>query len=372
VIAALRARLHALARLLYEEHRAPGRVAAAIFVGAVVGTTPFFGFHILICLALSIVLRLNKVIVYAAANISIPPVAPFLGLASVELGEKILHGRFLGLARAMFHETPARVLAERFFVAWLVGGAVIGAALGFIGGAVAYAILVRRPQALLRPETPTERIATAIQQARFRYDREPGRFKWYARMKYVMDPCYRAIAAKIPPRTFTVDLGTGLGMLPVLLGILGEDRRALGVEWDAEKAEAGARAAAGLAGIEVTTGDVREFAIPTCDAITVVDVLHYYDAEAQRALLARCASALRSGGVLLVREGDGARRGGSRFTRFVERFVTRLGWNRGPAVRFRPAADLEADLRALGLAVTRDEVAGRMHPGNVLFEARRC
>jgi hypothetical protein len=28
-----------------------------------------------------------------------------------------------------------------------------------------------------------------------------------------------------------------------------------------------------------------------------------------------------------------------------------------------------ADLRALGFAVDRDEVAGRLHPGNVLLEA---
>jgi uncharacterized protein (DUF2062 family)/SAM-dependent methyltransferase len=370
VIRALRARLHALAALLYREHRAPGRVAAAIFVGAVVGATPFFGLHILICLGLSFVLRLNKLIVYAAANISIPPLVPLLGVSCVEMGELVLHGRFLGLTRALFHEEPARKLAERFFVSWLVGGLVVGGAIGLVGGAIAYVILRRRAGVV--SEDAVEVIERAIELARHRYDREPGRFKWYARMKYLMDPCYRAIAAKIPAGAYTVDLGTGLGMLPVLLGLLGQDRRALGVEWDGEKAEAGARAAAGLAGIEVTKGDVRELDIPRCDVITLVDVLHYYDADAQRALLARCVAALAPGGVLLVREGDGARRGGSRFTRFIERLVTRLGWNRGPQVRFRPADELEADLRALGCAVARDEVAGRMHPGNVLFEARRC
>ena len=43
-------------------------------------------------------------------------------------------------------------------------------------------------------------------------------------MKYVMDPCYRAIAALVPPGAYTVDLGSGLGMLPVLLGVLGAER----------------------------------------------------------------------------------------------------------------------------------------------------
>ena len=357
--------MHELGAALLREHRAPGRVAAAIFVGAVVGCTPFFGFHILLCLALSVLFRLNKVIVYAAANLSIPPMVPILGFVSVELGERILHGRFLGLDRALFHGEPARVLARRFFAAWLVGGAVLGAVVGLVGGALAYAILRRRAAAVVADDL----IGRAIEVARRRYDREPGRLKWYARMKYVMDPCYRAIAAKVPAGAFTVDLGTGLGMLPVLLGLLGDGRRALGIEWDATKAEAGVRAAAGLAGIEIVAGDARSAELPPCDVIAIVDVLHYYDAETQRALLGRCKAALRTGGRLLVREGDGGRRGGSRWTRWVERTVTRLGWNRGPEVRFRPIAELEDDLRALGFTVARDEVAGALHPGNVLLEA---
>jgi hypothetical protein len=101
-------------------------------------------------------------------------------------------------------------------------------------------------------------------------------------------------------------------------------------------------------------------------------MLHYYDADAQRALLKRCRDALRPGGRLLVREGDGARSGGARFTRAVEALVTRLGWNRGPKVRFRPIGELTADLEALGFAVRVDEVAGRMHPGNVLLIAERA
>ncbi|MEO6954245.1 MAG: DUF2062 domain-containing protein [Polyangia bacterium] len=359
----LRARIHALWLVLVSEHRAPGRVAAAVLVGAMVGCTPLFGFHILVCLVLAWALRLNKVIVYAAANLSIPPLVPFIGFASVQLGERIRNHHFLPANLALFRVEPARVLAARFFWSWMVGGTVLGATLGAIGGATAYVFLRRRHELVVDP------IRDAIELARHRYDREPGRFKWYARMKYMMDPCYRAIAAHVRPGTFTVDLGTGLGMLPVLLGLLGE-RQALGIEWDAAKAEAGQRAAAGLAGIGIVTGDAREYPLPPCDVVTVVDVLHYYDDDTQRRVLARCRAALRPGGVLLVREGDGARVGGSRFTRAVEQTVTKLGWNRGPAVRFRPITELETELRELGFTVERDEVAGTLHPGNVLLVAR--
>jgi len=103
------------------------------------------------------------------------------------------------------------------------------------------------------------------------------------------------------------------------------------------------------------------------DVITLVDMLHYWGPGEQRALLSRCRAALRPGGRLLVREGDPSRRGGARWTRAVEAVVTKLGWNRGPAVRFRPVDELRADLEALGFRVRIDEVAGRTHPGNVLF-----
>jgi len=96
-------------------------------------------------------------------------------------------------------------------------------------------------------------------------------------------------------------------------------------------------------------------------------VLHYYDVDTQRAVLARCRAALRFVGRLLVREGDRDRAGGAVWIRLVERAAVALGWNRGPSVRFRPVADLRADLEALGFRVQVDEVAGKLHPGNVLL-----
>jgi len=139
-------------------------------------------------------------------------------------------------------------------------------------------------------------------------------------MKYVMDPCYRAIAPQVPEGAFAVDLGTGLGMLPVLLGLMG--RRALGIEWDKAKVACGVHAAQGL-DVQIVEGDVRSFAIPACDVITLVDMLHYYDADTQRALLRRCRDALNENGRILVREGDRARRGGARWTRLVENWMVR-------------------------------------------------
>jgi uncharacterized protein (DUF2062 family)/2-polyprenyl-3-methyl-5-hydroxy-6-metoxy-1,4-benzoquinol methylase len=357
----LRRRIHELWRTIVHEHTAPARVAAAIVVGAIVGCTPLFGLHIVVCLGLAWALGLNKLIVYGAANLSIPPLVPLIGFASVQLGERLRHGAWLALERRDFALANMRVLVRVFFVDWMIGGVVLGAAIGVVAGGITWLILHRR-----RRRAP-DAIDAAIELARRRYDGLHPRFKWYARTEYVMDPCYRVIAPLVPAGAFAVDLGSGLGMLPVLLGVLGDGRRALGVEWDRKKVECGAHAAEGLADIRVVEGDARSVELPPCDVITLVDMLHYWDAGSQRALLARCRAALRPGGRLLVREGDPSRRGGARWTRAVEALVTRLGWNRGPEVRFRPVDELRADLEALGFRVRIDEVAARTHPGNVLF-----
>ncbi|MDB4970034.1 MAG: hypothetical protein JWN44_5723 [Myxococcales bacterium] len=362
----LRRRLHALWRELLQEHTAPGRLAAAVLVGCIVGCTPLFGLHFFVCVALAYALGLNKLVVYGAANLSIPPMVPLLGFASVQLGERLSHGRWLALHRSDFALANVRALAKVFFVDWMVGGLVLGAAIGVVAGGLTWAILARRRT---RAGAAGDALGQAIERARRRYDGLHPKYKWYARMKYVMDPCYRAIVPLVPPGAFTVDLGSGLGMLPVLLGVVGDGRRALGVEWDAAKVACGAHASRDLDGIQVLEGDARDADLPACDVITLVDMLHYWDAGVQRALLSRCRAALRPGGRLLVREGDPAARGGARWTRFVEGVVTRLGWNRGPAVRFRPVAELRADLEALGFAVRIDEVAARTHPGNVLLVA---
>jgi SAM-dependent methyltransferase len=227
----------------------------------------------------------------------------------------------------------------------------------------------------LRPRGSAERrgardpIERALKAAAARYVGLHPRFLWYARVKYRTDPCYRAIARHIGEDSFTVDLGTGLGMLPVLLGELGERRRALGVEWDREKVRCGLHASRGLPGVEMVEGDLDAFVLPACDVISLVDVLHYFEAGKQDEILKRCREALGPGGRLLIRDGDGARPGGARFTRIVERWVTRMGWNRGPVVRFRPISEVRAALVALGFRVDEDEVAGRFYPGNVLLVA---
>ena len=389
---ALRLRARELARLIWREHRSPARVAGALFVGFIVGCTPLFGLQLFLCMGLSWLLRLNLPIMYGAANISIPPLVPLLGWASVELGTYAASGRLLALSRADFTAARLPGTLKVCFWAWLRGGILLGAALGAVVGGVVYGLLRRRARVLpleeivperslepaggvdgAAPAAPTVRpdIAAALTAAARRYAATPRRFRYYARAKYRLDPCYSALCARIPAGAAVVDLGCGLGMLAVALAELGEGRCTLGIDWDGAKIAAGQQAAVGLAGVTLRQGDLREQTLAACDFITLVDVLHYYEPAVQTRVLQRAAAALRPGGQLLIRETDPARRGGARLTRFIERLMVRLGWNRGPAVHYRPLAELHAELCALGLATEQLELAGATHPGNVLVCARR-
>ena len=369
-------RVRGFVRAVASAHGSPARLFAACVVGGVIGSTPFYGLHLPICILLARVLRLNQVAVYGTANISIPPLAPLLAFGCIEIGSRVLtgHGVPLTLAamRAATHGTAPWALARDVLLAWLVGAPLLGSAIGAVIGAVVYVAARTREQGRLarRPSIEPFMAATAELNARFRH--APMGIRQYVKWKVRLDPVYRAVAEGIADSARVVELGAGLGILPILLSLLGVHRKVIGVDWDEDKVREGRVAAAGLR-VDLIVADVREWEPPPCDVLIIVDVLHYFDAQTQRAILERAAGALVAGGTLLVRDADAARgRGGS--TRALERLAVMLGWTRSAqGTNFRPASAVVEELRTLGLTdVTAGEVAGRFHPGNALIRARKA
>jgi len=69
--------------------------------------------------------------------------------------------------------------------------------------------------------------------------------------------------------------------------------------------------------------DMRHAALPACDLVVVLDVLHYVDHAAQQAVLAGVRDALQaSQGRLLLRIGDAGSRRGFAVSQWVDRAVT--------------------------------------------------
>jgi len=131
------ARLRRLYLTLRTEHTTPGKVAAAVGVGAFVGCSPLWGLHFALAVALAWIFRLNRVLVYAAANLANPVTGPFILFAEIQIGHRIMRGSWPGLSAAQAFEAGLAGFSVDLLLGSVVVGAVLGAVLGlaiWIGG----------------------------------------------------------------------------------------------------------------------------------------------------------------------------------------------------------------------------------------------
>jgi len=366
-------RIRELAGRIWREHASPRRLGAAVAVGILVGCSPFFGLHFWIGLGLAFLLRLNKVAVMLGSQVSIPPLAPFLGFASVQVGALILSGETVELTVDDFSVEQLPMLLRHFLLNWVVGGFVVGAGLALPGFMLTSVVVRRRREREAAESAGASAADTAakeawearVQQAIARFAGARRGHRIYARMKYRMDPLYREVSTIIGQAGRIVDIGTGLGMLPIILAQGEPARRVVGIDWDADKIESGQRASADLSGVELREADMREFDIPDCDAVVLADVLHYWPLEVQHDLLDRAALALRPGGKLIIRETDGEAR--SWLTRLFEGIAVRTGWNKGPGLTYRTGQELRGELERRGLDCETTSASSSVHKGNLLI-----
>jgi SAM-dependent methyltransferase len=201
--------------------------------------------------------------------------------------------------------------------------------------------------------------------------RGAGRFAWhFAQGKLGRDPVFRSLLERgdLPAGAHVVDIGCGQGLLASLLAAC--DHAARQGQWPAAWPAAPsastytgielmpkdvARAEAALAGLHTAPrfvcGDMCSTPLPACDAVVILDVLHYVDHAAQAALLQRVHAALRPGGRLLLRVGDMSARRGFVISQWVDRVVTLVRGHRVPPTFGRPLAQWVALLKRLGFVV---------------------
>jgi glycosyltransferase involved in cell wall biosynthesis len=71
---------------LFNQHHSAQLKSASVALGIFMGIVPIWGFQLMAAIFLAIVLKLNKPLVIIAANISIPPMIPFIIFASYKAG----------------------------------------------------------------------------------------------------------------------------------------------------------------------------------------------------------------------------------------------------------------------------------------------
>nr|WP_236589222.1 class I SAM-dependent methyltransferase [Ramlibacter aurantiacus] len=220
--------------------------------------------------------------------------------------------------------------------------------------------------------------------------RGAGRFAWhFARGKLGMDPVFRHLLRHglIAPGARVLDIGCGQGLLASLLRACGRGEvahrwpagwapapagaRVTGIELMPRDVER-ARAALGEGGdARFVCGDMRRVDFPACDAVVILDVLHYVTHAEQNEVLRRVRDALAPGGRLLLRVGDAGARRGFAISQWVDRLVTRVRGHTVPPTYGRTLPEWIEQLRALGLRVEPRPMSEGTPFANVLLVAQR-
>jgi hypothetical protein len=346
----------------------PARDAAAVGLGFFIGATPFYGLHLVLVLALGWLLRLNRLKMYIAANVSNPLFAPFLVLLEIQLGAWLQRGELHALTVDAIRGTDPWT----FGLDLLIGSLALGIA---GGGAVAAATY-----ATSRSHTPVDDV---LMSAADRYLRG-GIVAWeFARGKLRGDPIYREVLSGrlLGSGPVLVDIGCGQGLTlasfaearhrvttgtwPTVLPAPPVFGAMVGIELRPRIAALAKAALEGEATIHA--GNASAVMTEPAGAILLFDVLHMMSGVQQEALLHTLHARLLAGGVILVREADAG--GGLAFhsVRFGNQLkaIVTLNWRQ--RFTFRSRSEWQRLFGAAGFDSEIHEMSSGTPFANVLF-----
>ena len=200
--------------------------------------------------------------------------------------------------------------------------------------------------------------------------RYQGQFvEQFVHWKLKRDPMFLQLDAIVPRTGFILDLGCGYGLAAHWLLCATDQRQVLGVDYDEDKIRVAGRSAPGHARLRFEVQNILEWDYPPCDAVLLLDVLHYWQPARQAEVLGKARAALRPGGLLILREAARSDGEGHRWVDRWERFAVRIGHNKTEeGLHFRSREELEQELRTAGFSrVELRPAAGR--GSNVLLVA---
>lgn len=140
----------------------------------------------------------------------------------------------------------------------------------------------------------------------------------------------------VPPNASLLDIGAGHG----LFAALAQGRRVVAVEPDTRKVRP-------IDGVEFVIGFDDAIA-GTFDAISIIDVLYKIPLDQWDALLLRCYSRLRAGGILIIKEQDPTARFKNGWNAVQERFASALGLTLGESFSYEAPLVFKQRLERLG------------------------
>lgn len=238
----------------------------------------------------------------------------------------------------------------------------LGAALA---GCLAGAAIRPRPVAVPAPTSAAPPSAgTALMLVHEACRRLEPYWRHYGTAKLRLDPVYRQLASDAKPWGRVLDAGCGPGLVAGLAAARHEPSY-VGIDLDDDKLDAAVRLLAVLGRPLDANWQLLRARLPLdqdlprrFDSAFLIDVLHYWPVEGQRALLTQVVEALDPGGRLWLRDGC-ADSSGTGVVGFGERFTTLFGLNPGSeGLHFLDEAGMRALLEGCGMRVDTIEASG--------------
>lgn len=115
------------------------KITLAIMLGLFMGVAPVWGYQMIIAFALAHILKLNKVIVVVASNISIPPAIPFILFASFKTGGFFIKSNTLDV---IYNNGLSLNLIKENLLQYIIGSLVFGVILAVTLGILTYILLL--------------------------------------------------------------------------------------------------------------------------------------------------------------------------------------------------------------------------------------
>jgi len=138
---------------------------------------------------------------------------------------------------------------------------------------------------------------------------------------------YDRMASYLPQRGLIYDLGCGHGLFSLELAQESKARQVIGLDHDTARIRIAQSASQGVSNLRFENGDLAHadrYGRP--DAISIIDVLHYFDFSTQETHLAQAWRLLQKDGVLIFREVDPEGGWISKWNRLYEKIATTIGF----------------------------------------------
>lgn len=148
--------------------------------------------------------------------------------------------------------------------------------------------------------------------------------EWYFRIKVQLEQSYQLFKDLLPEKGLIYDLGCGYGFLDYFLLQQSDQRTIVGVDYDEEKIQVANHSYLKNERMTFMCQDVMTVPISNADAVVILDVLHYLSNENQTRLIQSSFNGLKSGGVLIIRDGDSSQASKHNGTKLTEFFSTKL------------------------------------------------